>query len=218
MTAAQAMVGTVEAVCILHEERPIVGPFGRTSIDKRPVTGEVSVTEFGLQGDKVSNTRDHGGLVRAVYAYSSSEAERWEGELGRKLSHGWFGENLRIRDIAVSDAVIGERWNFSGGVQMEVTLPRIPCIVFARWAGEAKWVRRFAQRGDVGAYLRVITPGPIRVDDSVEIVHRPAHQVTIRDFFGNSASAENLEKLIAEPELMPEVRAEAQKRLKRSRR
>ncbi|MFW0789565.1 MOSC domain-containing protein [Gordonia sp. CPCC 205333] len=212
------MIGTVEAVCVVHDERPIVGPFGRTSIDKRPVAGEVTVTEFGLRGDKVSNTRDHGGLAKAVYAYSAAEAERWEKELGRHLSPGWFGENLRIRGIAVSDAVIGERWVFSSGLVLEVTLPRVPCIVFGRWAGESKWVRRFAEQGDIGAYLRVVVPAAIQAGDSVEVLDPPDHQVTIRDFFGRTASAENLASLIADPEIVPEVLAEATKRLKQSRR
>ncbi len=34
----------------------------------------------------------------------------WGGELGAELEPGTFGENLTVRGIPVSAAVIGERW------------------------------------------------------------------------------------------------------------
>jgi MOSC domain-containing protein YiiM len=45
--------------------------------------------------------------------------------------------------------------------------------------GEKGWAKTFTAAGRPGAYLSVITPGTIRAGDSIEVVHRPDHDVTI---------------------------------------
>ena len=42
---------------------------------------------------------------------------------------------------------------------------------------------RFTVHGKVGAYLRVITEGTVQAGDRVEVVHRPAHGVTVGQMF-----------------------------------
>jgi MOSC domain-containing protein YiiM len=49
--------------------------------------------------------------------------------------------------------------------------------------GEAHWVKRFTDRGTPGAYLRVVTPGPVGAGDPVSVTRRPGHEVTIGDAF-----------------------------------
>ena len=46
---------------------------GRTSIDKRSVAGAVPVRHLGLEGDQVSDTRHHGGVDQAVYAFARED-------------------------------------------------------------------------------------------------------------------------------------------------
>jgi MOSC domain-containing protein YiiM len=64
-------------------------------------------------------------------------------------------------------------------VLLEVTSPRIPCATFQGWLGEAGWLKRFIAARRPGAYLRVIDEGSIRAGDSIEVVVRPEHDVTV---------------------------------------
>ncbi len=105
-----------------------------------------------------------------------------ERRTGSGTAGGWFGENLRVTGAATTDAVIGTRWRI-GTTELEVTEPRVPCGTFAHWTGEPQWVKRFTGRADVGAYLRVLTPGRLQAGDPVQIVSVPEHGVTVRDVF-----------------------------------
>lgn len=171
------------AVCRVHVLHPDAGAVGITAIDKRPVEGRVKVRPLGLYADLQANRADHGGVDQAVYAYAQEDADHWAAELGREITPGLFGENLRTRGIDVNRAVIGERWQV-GTALLEVTQPRTPCQTFARRLGEERWVRRFAEANRSGAYLRVIENGDLGAGDTVDVVQRPEHGVTIADWFG----------------------------------
>jgi MOSC domain-containing protein YiiM len=174
---------------------------GRTSIDKAPVVGPVEVHRLGLAGDQVSDTRHHGGVDQAVYAFAREELDWWGGQLREELRDGEFGENLTTTGIDVDDAELGERWRI-GTVLLEVALIRTPCNDFKMWMGRgghdnAAWVRRFADRGRTGAYLRVLQPGVLGTGDPIEVVHRPGHGVTVSYLF---------RALLKDPELLPRLR------------
>ena len=160
-------------------------PDGVTGIDKRPAEGPVRVAApgpngaSGLAGDAVCETRHHGGDDQAVYAMAREDLDAWERTLGRPLTNGMFGENLTTEGIDVSGALIGEHWAVGPEVVLEVTSGRIPCRTFQGHLGEKGWVKRFTERGAPGAYFRVVRPGEIRAGDTVRIVHRPDHEVTV---------------------------------------
>jgi MOSC domain-containing protein YiiM len=162
------------------------GTPGRTAIDKRPHPGRVYVAERGLSGDAQMDTRDHGRMWQAAYAYAEEDLDWWRGELQRDLAPGNFGENLTTSGLDVTGAVIGEVWRIGEGddaVLLEVTAPRIPCRTFANFLGETGLVRRFADHGAPGAYLRVRHTGYVRAGDPIEVVLRPDHGVRIGDVF-----------------------------------
>lgn len=177
--------GVVEAVCVTHAVKADPGRVGRTGIDKRPVE-VVDVHGTGVAGDTVCDERDHGGRDKAVYAYATEDAEWWSARLGELVPHGWFGENLRLSGVDVSGAVIGERWRVGEQVLLEVTQPRTPCATFGRHVQQEHWVRRFAEAGRVGAYLRVLQPGQVRAGDAVVVEHVPDHGVTVQGWFTRS--------------------------------
>jgi MOSC domain-containing protein YiiM len=177
-----------------------------TGIDKRPVTGPVKVlvpgpegtAPTGIAGDVVCDLRVHGGPDKAVYAYAREDLDRWATELGRELPGGIFGENLTTSGLDVTGARIGERWRIGGEVLLEVAAPRIPCRTFAGWLHEKGWIKRFTDQAQPGAYLRVLRTGSIQAGDPIEIVHFPAHDVTIGLTF---------RALTAEPGLLPRLLA-----------
>ncbi|ANS25855.1 hypothetical protein R1CP_05615 [Rhodococcus opacus] len=213
MSEATATAGEVLAVCVLHTERDSgTRRVTRTAIDKRPVDGPVRVTTAGLVGDHVCDTEYHGGPFKAVYAYQEDEAQRWASELGRELPPGWFGENLRLDGIAATDAVIGERWRI-GTTELEVTSPRTPCGTFGVWAAEPRWVKRFSERADTGAYLRVVTEGSVAAGDTVRRIHVPGHGVTVRDLF-TGRDPERFVALLEQQEILsPTVADKARRRI-----
>ncbi|MBF6355948.1 MOSC domain-containing protein [Nocardia higoensis] len=213
-TDDRAARARVLAVCVVHAELTVPGRVGRTAIDKRPVRGRVEVGPLGLSGDHVCNTRDHGGVHQAVYAYAEQDARLWAEELGRELPAGWFGENLRIEGMAVSDAVLGARWAI-GDTLLEVSAPRVPCATFGHVAGEARWVKRFTQRAHTGAYLRVLESGTIGAGDRVEVVHQPRHGITVREVF-TGADMDRLATLLAEePTVSDDVRMQIDRHARR---
>lgn len=159
-----------------------------TAIGKVPVSGSVTVREpgpkgsglgSGLVGDTIGDGRHHGGTDQAVYAYSRARLDEWASELGRPLRGGLFGENLTTAGLDVDGALLGEQWRIGAEVVLAVTGPRIPCVTFRNWLGEPGWVKRFAAAGYPGAYLRVVAAGSISAGDAIEVVHKPAHGVTV---------------------------------------
>ena len=167
---------------------------GVTAIDKRPVTGPVKVHKLGLHADIQASRLHHGGEDQALYAYSQADADYWTDQLQRELPPGIFGENLRVSGIEATGAVIGERWKIGLDVEVEVTSPRTPCATFQRRMNEAQWVKRFAEAGKVGTYLRVLRTGTIRAGDHIHRLYVPTHGVTIGKWFSDP-TVEDMEAL-----------------------
>jgi MOSC domain-containing protein YiiM len=185
---------SVLAVCLVHQLLPDASSVGVTAIDKRPVEGPVKVHKLGLRGDIQANRVHHGGPDQAIYAYSQADADFWEGELGRELPPGIFGENLRVSGIEATGAVIGERWKIGLDVELEVTSPRTPCSVFQRRLGQPQFVKRFTQAGRVGTYLRVIRTGSIQAGDYIHRTYVPKHGITVGKWF-SEPDQESMERL-----------------------
>jgi MOSC domain-containing protein YiiM len=187
--------GTVVSVNIAARAIPRPqGPDHLTGIDKRPVAGPVAVGPLGPAGDKVMDTRRHGGPDKALYAYATEDYAEWERRLGRSLRPGRFGENLTLSGVDVSGALIGERWRI-GDVVVEVRQPRTPCGTFKAWMSESKWGWRFIMAHMPGAYLSVVEPGRLRAGDPVRVLSRPADGFAIRDC-GMDAEPEVMKRLL----------------------
>jgi MOSC domain-containing protein YiiM len=154
------------------------GQLKRTAIDKRPVTTAVPAGALGLAGDEQADKVDHGGPDQALYAYAREDLDWWAARLGRQLPAGMFGENVTTAGLELSGALIGEIWQF-GGTVVQVTAPRIPCVVFRNWLGEKGWIRRFRAAGRPGPYLRVLRPGMLQAGDPIGRLSRPAGSVTV---------------------------------------
>ncbi|MFI5060067.1 MAG: MOSC domain-containing protein [Actinomycetales bacterium] len=178
------------ALCRVEKLLPDSGSVGVTAIDKRPVAGALRVRPYGLYGDVQADRKHHGGLTKALYAYAEEDARYWSSELGREIVPGLFGENLRTTGLDVNGAEIGERWRIGEELVVEVTCPRTPCAVFQRRMAEPHWVKRFTAAGLPGAYLGIVHSGTIGAGDSVEVVRRPGHGVTIASWFAGADTAQ----------------------------
>lgn len=189
-------------------------PLGRTAIDKRPLDGPVQVGPLGLTADEQADTAHHGGPAQAIYAYAREDAAYWEREFDRPLPPGAFGENFSTAGLPVTGAVIGERWRVGDAVEVTATSPRIPCSVFAGFWDVPQLVKRFSAYGEVGAYFAVAVPGEVAAGDPIQVLDRPAHGVTVRDFFRGWLGDRALLGRVAElPELHELDRAAVRRRL-----
>ena len=150
-TNPASSTGTVEAVNV-GDPLPVEvnGQTVMTAIWKFPVEGRVPLRGVNFEGDDQADRTVHGGPDKAVYAYGAEDTEWWSAELGRTLDPGTFGENLTVRGVPVSGAVIGERWEV-GSTVLEVAQPRLPCFKLGLKMGDPRFLKRFADAGRPGA-------------------------------------------------------------------
>jgi MOSC domain-containing protein YiiM len=189
----EAVTGRIEAVNV-GEPRPVEvnGHTVWTAIWKSPVEGRLTLRGVNLAGDDQADRTVHGGPDKAVYAYAIEDIDWWEAQINGTLGPGVFGENLTVRGLPVSEAVIGERWTV-GTTLLEVAQPRLPCFKLGLRMDDPRFVKRFAAANRPGAYLRIVREGDIGRGDQIDVVSRPAHGVT---------SALVSRAILGEPELL----------------
>ena len=173
------MAGSVLSVNVaVPREIEWLGRKAATSIWKEPVAGRVRVAGVNLEGDEQADTRFHGGVDKAVYAYTREDYDWWERELGHPVRAATFGENLTVAEVDVTAAVVGERWEVGSAV-LEVSGPRVPCWKLGARMENVEFPVYFAAAGRPGAYLRIVTEGELEAGDAVEVVERPGHHLTV---------------------------------------
>jgi MOSC domain-containing protein YiiM len=146
---------------VLWRGRPV-----ETGIFKEPVPDRVRVRFEGLEGDRQADTRVHGGVFKAVYAYSLEHYSWWIRELGRPLGPGAFGENLTIGGFDEEEICVGDVLR-AGDALLQAIQPRLPCRKLAIRFRDPGMVKRFMQGGRFGVYFRVIEEGALRCGDTV---------------------------------------------------
>ena len=157
------------------------GKLVRTSIFKAPVPGRVRVAALNLENDEQSDLSVHGGVDKAVYVYPSEHYPFWRGELpGVDLPRGMFGENFTTEGLLEEAVHIGDRLQV-GSAEFVVTQPRMPCYKLAIRFGRPDMVKRFLRSGRTGFYLAVLREGEVAVGDSIKLLARDEHGVTVDD-------------------------------------
>jgi MOSC domain-containing protein YiiM len=171
--------GVVESVNVGTPRSVQVGGHAvLTAIWKQPVSGRVPLRGVNLLGDEQADRTVHGGPDKAVYAYAREDIHWWEIELEHSVGAAPFGENLTVRGLPVSEAVIGEHWTV-GSALLQVAQPRLPCFKLGIRMGDPRFLKRFAAAGRPGAYLRILREGDIAAGDEIVVHDRPGHAVTI---------------------------------------
>ncbi len=186
------------------------GNMGTTGIDKRSVIGPVTFANDEVMNDVIVDRQHHGGYDQAVYAYAREDADWWEKQLGIIIENGRFGENLTVLGFDINEAVIGERWQI-GSVVLEVSQPRIPCRTFAGFWQRPTLIKEFMAAGKPGVYLRIIQEGEITAGDTIEIIAKPTHAITISDLYAaKNGERSKVKEIAAVKELSPSYRQWAQ--------
>jgi len=190
----------------LHDGAKWTGSLGRSGIDKRPFAGPLLLADHSVEADSVINRVDHGGEWQAVYAYAREDALWWEQELGIRIDNGRFGENLTTVGLDITNALIGERWRI-GSATLQVTVPRIPCRVFAGFWERPDLIKEFTLARRPGTYLRIVDEGHVAANDRITVIERPAKAATVAQAFAcKTGDREHLDLLKCTNGLAPEWR------------
>jgi MOSC domain-containing protein YiiM len=150
-----------------------------TGIWKHSVEGRVALAGVNFAGDDQADRTVHGGPDKAVYAYAREDYDYWRAR-GMDVHDALFGENLTTEGIDLASCVVGEQWTI-GSTTLEIAQPRLPCYKLGIRVGDATFLRRFLVAQRVGAYLRVVREGDVGAGDSIAVISRPAHGITLRN-------------------------------------
>jgi len=182
------------------------GKVVRTSIYKAPVDGRVRVATLNLDGDQQADLSVHGGADKAVYVYPSEHYAFWRAELpGVDLPWGAFGENITSEGLLENTVHIGDRLRI-GSAECVVTQPRMPCFKLGIRFGRPDMVKRFQHSGRTGFYLAVVAEGEAAADDTIEVLARDPHGVTVADvtnLYTADATNQDLLRRVSELPALP---------------
>ena len=109
---------------------------------------------------------------------------------------------------------IGDRLQV-GSSEFVVTQPRMPCFKLGIRFNRPDMVKRFLQSGRSGFYFAVLKKGELAADDSIELVERDDHDVTVADVVdrGDATNQDMLRRVSELPSLPNSWREYFRKRL-----
>ena len=191
-----------------------------TGIFKQPVSGRVALRTTNLDGDGQADLSVHGGIHKAVYAYSLAHYDFWKRELARgDLRPGQFGENFSVEGWTDDAVHIGDIFRV-GTALVEVSQPRTPCFKLGLRMGDAKFPKRFLASGRPGFYLRVLEEGEVGAGDAMERVHMGPEQMSVQEvsrlLHFERGDRARVERVLAIPALSPEWRRPFEEALAKS--
>jgi MOSC domain-containing protein YiiM len=144
-----------------------------TGFFKTPIDGPIFVGKTNLAGDGQADLKHHGGIDKAVLAYSAEHYPKWRDELAKPdLPFGAFGENLTVSGMTEGLVCIGDIFRV-GEVTFEVSQPRQPCWKLARRWRMHELTGMVVRNGRSGWYLRVMEEGHVEAGMPVELLERP---------------------------------------------
>jgi MOSC domain-containing protein YiiM len=151
-----------------------------TSIFKTPVAGPVALRTLNLDGDRQADLSVHGGAHKAVYVYPSEHYDFWRRELPEvDLPWGMFGENFTTAGL-LENVSIGDRFAI-GAAEVIVSEPRVPCYKLGLKFGRDDMVKRFLASGRTGFYVMVTKEGQVQTGDTIKLIERADHGVSVAD-------------------------------------
>ncbi len=199
------------------EEIIFNGKTFHSGIHKKPVNETVYITKTNIEGDGQGDLKNHGGLDKAVNAYSYDRYSHWERELGRKLGPAAFGENLTVEGLTETNTYIGDVFQMGNAV-LQVSMPRKPCWKLGYKLGRKDMALLVEQTGFTGFYLRVLEEGSAGPGDRLKLVSRDPARVTIaevaRVWFHEKDSREGIERIFEAEALAASLKERFARKLK----
>ncbi|MDD5541755.1 MAG: MOSC domain-containing protein [Acidobacteriia bacterium] len=150
-----------------------------SAINKAPVNGSIRLCRKGLEGDDQADKENHGGLDKAILAYSAAHYEAWKRELPvTSLPFGAFGENFTVEGLTEDHVCIGDTFQI-GSVVVQVSQPRVPCWKLSQRWNLPELTKQVAVSGRTGWYLRVLEEGFVEAGTQMELAERKFQEWTV---------------------------------------
>jgi len=87
---------------------------------------------------------------------------------------------LHNRGLAEEAVHIGDRFR-AGSAEFVLTQPRMPCFKLGIRFNRPDMVKRFLESGRTGFYCAVLKEGKVAAGDSIELLERDQHDITVAD-------------------------------------
>jgi MOSC domain-containing protein YiiM len=94
------------------------------------------------------------------------------------MGPGGFAENLTVSGLDVRTVCVGDVVAV-GGARLQVSKPRGPCATISRFWKRPDLLRRVAETGRTGWYLRVLDEGAVAAGEEVLRLGRPFPEWTV---------------------------------------
>ncbi len=151
----------------------------RSAFVKTPASEPMMLRNDGFEGDE-HVYEHHGGPDMAALIYSFDHYPAWEAELGRSLAVPSFGENLTVAGFTEDEVHLGDVIAIGGAV-VQVSQPRTPCHKLAAAFGIKDMAVRVQNTGRTGYLTRVMEEGPVAAGDTVRLLDRQDHGVSVAE-------------------------------------
>ena len=140
-----------------------------TGIFKFPIKYSIHLGIEDVENDSVVDRRYHGGIDKAVYAYSHDHYPFWIDQYpDLEWNFGMFGENLTIEGLDESKLNIGSIYQV-GSAKIQVCQPRQPCFKLGIRFETQAVLKTFVNESFCGVYFRVIEEGEVAVGDELKL-------------------------------------------------
>jgi MOSC domain-containing protein YiiM len=132
---------------------------------------EAFLAETGLEGDKQSDLRFHGGPERALCLFPLELILELQAE-GHPVFPGSVGENVTVFGLEWARIEPGSRLALGDEALVEIASYTAPCKTIAASfvGGDFKRISQKVRPGDSRLYARVLRPGRISVGHAVKLL------------------------------------------------
>lgn len=138
------------------------------------------INTLGLSENKIADTKNHGGVFKAIFANATSNYKLWEQFLGKKLRYGTMGENLSLSGLDEMSVCVGDVHRL-GEVVLQVSEPRSPCVKISKVHQKNDFCAKIFESGLSGWYYRVLKEGKCSINASLEITQKHPAKLSIMD-------------------------------------
>ena len=161
--------------------RPLPESGRPTGMYKQPANGPLELGPEGFVGDQQADRRVHGGPDKAVHLYPAAHYARLAGRFPAAASQlviGSMGENLSTADLDEHDVRLGDIWRL-GTARLQLCQPRSPCWKIDERFGIDGMAAFIAEQRLTGWYFRVLQPGTVTPDATLDLVEPAANAATL---------------------------------------
>ena len=155
-----------------------------SSMNKKPISGPLLVTEKSVNEDFFASQEHHGTVDSILYAFGFKSIQKYLAELSiQNYEPGGLGENITVDDLPESEISVGDIFQI-GEVKAQVTGPRVPCGKLNYRLQTPDALKAMQVTGCCGIYFRILKPGKIQKTDSFERTKQALVPFAIPELYG----------------------------------